>query len=94
MRKHWLVIYDIRDPKRLRRVAKVMEDYGFRVQKSVFELEATTVIVARLRRRIAKIIQEDDFVVYFDLCESCWQKRMKYGPGDFCEKDEKEFYLL
>ena len=94
MRKHWLVIYDICDPKRLRRVAKIMEDYGFRVQKSVFELEAPELVVEGLRRRIRKIIQDDDFVVYFDLCQRCWQKRMKYGPGDFCERDEKEFYLL
>jgi CRISPR-associated protein Cas2 len=33
----YLVVYDIADPKRLRRIAKVMETYGNRVQKSVFE---------------------------------------------------------
>ena len=32
-----LVAYDIADPKRLARVAKVCEDYGVRVQYSVFE---------------------------------------------------------
>ena len=32
-----LVAYDICDPKRLSRVAKVCEDYGVRVQYSVFE---------------------------------------------------------
>lgn len=33
----YLVVYDISDPKRLRRIAKAMESYGNRVQKSVFE---------------------------------------------------------
>jgi CRISPR-associated protein Cas2 len=32
-----LVAYDICDPKRLTRVARVCEDYGVRVQYSVFE---------------------------------------------------------
>lgn len=32
-----LIIYDIADPKRLRRIAQICEDYGVRVQKSVFE---------------------------------------------------------
>jgi CRISPR-associated protein Cas2 len=32
-----LVAYDIAEPKRLSRVAKVCEDYGVRVQYSVFE---------------------------------------------------------
>ena len=32
-----LLAYDIADPKRLSRVAKVCEDYGVRVQYSVFE---------------------------------------------------------
>lgn len=38
-----LIAYDITDPKRLHKVAKLCEDYGVRVQLSVFEcrLEAT-----------------------------------------------------
>ncbi len=66
----------------------------FRVQKSVFEIEATAVVVARLRQSVRRIIADEDFVVYFDLCGRCWQKKMKYGPGKFCDIDEKEFYLI
>src|SRR5437868_2121575 len=32
----WLVSYDVRDPKRLRKAAKHMEGYGERIQYSVF----------------------------------------------------------
>lgn len=35
--KEYLAVYDIADPKRLRRVANLMKRYGIRVQKSVFE---------------------------------------------------------
>lgn len=41
MRKRYLVAYDIRDPKRLRSVAKVLEAYGSRMQYSVFVCDLT-----------------------------------------------------
>ena len=34
-----LVIYDITEPRRLNKVAKVIKDYGIRVQKSIFEVD-------------------------------------------------------
>jgi len=36
-RIRYIVSYDIAHPKRLRRVAKLMEGYGTRIQYSVFE---------------------------------------------------------
>lgn len=35
-RRRLLIAYDIADPKRLRRVIKIMESYGTRLQYSVF----------------------------------------------------------
>ncbi len=92
--KHWLVIYDIRDPKRLSRVAKVMVSFGVRVQKSVFEVEANDKVVEYLREKIKEIIEPEDFVVYFDICVKDWQKKMKYGPEKFEENDEKSYYIV
>jgi len=34
----WIVIYDILDKKRLTKVAKLMESFGMRIQRSVFEM--------------------------------------------------------
>ena len=34
-----LIAYDIASDKRLRRVARICEDYGIRVEKSVFECD-------------------------------------------------------
>ncbi len=88
--KNWLIIYDIRDEKRLSKVAKAMESYGTRVQKSVFEMIANPDIIQELRRKIGNIIDEtEDFVVYFEICTEDWQKQIKYGPRKFevmCEK--------
>ena len=42
-----IVAYDIADPRRLIRVAKIMKDYGLRVQKSVFEVETDPVMIIK-----------------------------------------------
>jgi CRISPR-associated protein Cas2 len=40
-RKRYLIAYDIREPVRLRRVCKRMEEYGERLQYSVFVCDLT-----------------------------------------------------
>lgn len=92
---HWLIIYDIGDDKRLRKVAKHMEGYGVRVQKSVFEAEANRKIIEKLRKEVAGMIDPaEDYVVYFEICERDWQKREKYGPGGYKEEDIQPFKIL
>ena len=94
MAKKWLIIYDITQPKRLQKIAKLMTGYATRVQKSVFELEASEKVVSELRRRALQIMDEEkDFVVYFNICEADWQKRVKYGPQKFEEEEEKPYYI-
>lgn len=90
---HWLIIYDICDEKRLQKVASTISSYGIRVQKSVFELEAKRDIIDKIRSKINKIIEGKDFVVYFEICERDWQKRMKYGVGRFEGPEEGDFYI-
>ncbi len=36
-----IIVYDIANPRRLYKVAKILKDYGVRVQYSKFELELT-----------------------------------------------------
>lgn len=88
---HWLVIYDVCDKRRLYRVAKLMTNFGIRVQKSVFEMEADIKQIAMIRRKLRRIIEDNDFIVYFEVCERDWQKRIKCGPGKYIETEEKPF---
>lgn len=94
MMYHWLVIYDIRESKRLTKIAKIMEQYAIRVQKSVFEMEADDRILKELRERVKSVMEAEDFVVYFKICESDWQKRMKFGVGARLDTEDKEYYIL
>ncbi len=92
--KKWLIIYDIRNPKRLQKVAKIMVAYAVRVQKSVFEMEATERMLNEVRGKVAAVMDpEKDFLVCFDICEPDWQKRQKYGPQKFEQEEEKPYYI-
>ena len=76
----FLVIYDISTPKRLQKVAKIMQDYGVRVQKSVFEIVVSEHSLTQMKQRIYGIIDtEKDGVKIFPLCERCCSR--KYGVG-------------
>jgi len=67
-----IVAYDIADPRRLQRVAKIVKDYGVRVQKSVFEVEVSETVLAKMRKRVEKVIDfAQDEVKYFPLCGQC-----------------------
>ncbi len=52
MRETYVVAYDIADPGRLARVARVCEDHGDRIQKSVFECFLSPSDLIRLRARL------------------------------------------
>ncbi len=93
--RHWLVIYDIRNEKRLLKVAKIIQNYGFRVQKSVFEVNADKNVIEGMRFFIKHAIDEEkDFVAYFEICEEDWQKKEKFGPQEEMQDDEKNFYIV
>jgi len=68
MRSTYLVTYDIRDDKRLRRVFKTMRDFGDHLQYSVFECQFTAADLARCRHELSEIINHaQDQVLFVDL---------------------------
>lgn len=68
MNRCYIVSYDISDDKRLRRVAKVVEAYGKRVQFSVFRCELTARKRLRLESELgSEIDHRDDQVLFIDL---------------------------
>ncbi len=67
----YLVCYDIADPKRLRKVAKCCEDFGYRKQFSIFLCRISTTDFVRLRSRLYDIIDlAQDQVLFIPLTES------------------------
>lgn len=56
LRRRYLVAYDIRDPRRLRRVAKRMEEFGDRAQYSVFLCDLTRADLADMIYALHRLI--------------------------------------
>jgi len=79
----YLAVYDIADPKRLRRVAKVMEAYGNRVQKSVFECTLSDKGFADLKRWADRVLEpEHDSVRIYPLHGDSRLKQTILGRGE------------
>lgn len=78
-----LVTYDVntteeRGKKRLRRVAKACEDYGQRVQFSVFEIEVDPAQWTKLKARLEAVIDpEHDSLRYYYLGAN-WERKIEH----------------
>ncbi|MEA1932884.1 MAG: CRISPR-associated endonuclease Cas2 [Thermodesulfobacteriota bacterium] len=89
-----LAIYDIAHPKRLVKVAKIMKDYGVRVQQSKFEIDPSPAAFQVLKARIFETIDmEKDGVKYIPICRKCEGKTEIIGLGSYIDPDE-EYYIL
>ncbi|MDT8389354.1 MAG: CRISPR-associated endonuclease Cas2 [Lentisphaeria bacterium] len=76
----YLVAYDVTDPRRLRKVAKICEDYGVRVEKSVFECDLPPEVFDQLWCRLIDTAAEDeDAVVAYRICKSCLKEVESIG---------------
>lgn len=61
-----LLSYDIADsPERLRKVAKRCENYGVRVQKSVFELDISMANFVQLKAELSRLVDRNDDTIRF-----------------------------
>ena len=68
----YLVCYDVSNAKRLRRVAKACEDYGYRRQLSVFLCRLSATDFVKLRNRLYELIKlDEDQVLLIPLCGKC-----------------------
>jgi len=67
----WLICYDVRHPKRLRKTAKHMEGYGERMQYSVFRCWLTERALQKLRWELTEILRPEDDVLIIPLCSRC-----------------------
>jgi CRISPR-associated protein Cas2 len=82
-----LIAYDITEPKRLHKVAKLCEDYGMRIQYSVFEcrLEADR-FEAFWDSLVSLIDPSSDRVTAYKVCASCSKNILDAGVQVHSEK--------
>lgn len=78
-----LVTYDVSttDPggaRRLRHVARACQDWGQRVQNSVFEIEVDAAQWTRLRARLEGLIEADKDSLRFYFLGASWERRVEH----------------
>ena len=82
-----LLGYDITDPKRLARVAKVCEDFGVRVQYSLFECRLEDPDFQRFWfRLIDEIDEKEDRLVAYRIDAKCAKETLTAGTMVCSEK--------
>lgn len=89
-----LVTYDVNTMtkegrKRLRKVAKICEGYGQRVQWSVFECSLTNAQFERMRLRLLRVIdEEEDSLRIYRMLGGRDEVVQSYGRDHYVDFDE------
>ncbi|MDF1667489.1 MAG: CRISPR-associated endonuclease Cas2 [Planctomycetota bacterium] len=77
---YYLILYDFKDNKRRRLLAKLLKAYGASYQYSVFEARLRPRQLVRLRREIENLVKADeDRVAILEICENCRPKAELLG---------------
>jgi CRISPR-associated protein Cas2 len=80
----FLVCFDIVSDRKRYRVVKILKEYGFRVQKSVFECSRINEEqFLKMKHRIEERIDHGvDTVRYYFICRQCLSKMEFSGVGE------------
>ena len=89
----YVVSYDIPDTPRRTRIAKVLDDFGDRVQYSVFECLLDQKLLERMIERLQKVLkEEEDSLRVYTLCANCEKVVKVIGLGEVTKKEK--FFIL
>ena len=89
----YLVSYDIPDDKRRTKIAKILLDFGSRVQYSVFEANLKRKQLQDMRARLRKaVVEDEDSVRIYALCTQCVGSVEILGQGTVTQ--DQEVYVL
>jgi len=76
----WVVAYDIANERRRDRVARILDDYGTRVQESVFELWLEPADWPVLEKQLSQVLNpQEDRLRCYPLCKGCRGKIRDLG---------------
>lgn len=89
----YLICYDIPDDKRRSKLARLLDDYGDRVQYSVFECLLENKKFEELHRNIEKlVVRQADKVRIYRLDKDYRQHVIIIGEGKLSE--DQDYYIL
>lgn len=75
-----IVMYDIASERRLYRVERICEDYGIRIQQSVFECDLSEKDFSDMWQELNDAIDErEDRVTCYWICAACLKRKRSMG---------------
>ena len=89
-----LICYDVRDDRRLRRVAKLLEGHGERLQYSVFRCRLSGRDEQRLRWQLTRLTEPEDSWLIIPLCEACSQRTHRHDGRAAWPADPPDFVIV
>jgi CRISPR-associated protein Cas2 len=89
----YVVSYDIADTPRRTKIAKILEDFGDRVQYSVFECLLEKELLGKMFDRLEKVVKDnEDSIRVYALCANCEKVIKVIGQGEVAK--EEKYYIL
>lgn len=78
----WIICYDIVDNRRRAHIAKYLEGWGRRIQKSIFECELNPAELRKVMERIDRELDPDeDRCLAIRQCEGCSRDALSIGKS-------------
>lgn len=76
----YIVCYDVSSPRRLARIARILERYGRRVQRSFFCCDVTGAELLRMKEALLPELDVlHDRLAFYSLCHRCFSQRFELG---------------
>ncbi len=89
----FVIAYDIANDDRRRRVSETLENYGTRVQESVFECHLTGTQREELQELLEALIESaEDNVRSYRVCQDCVAQSRVVGPVPLTT--DPDYYLV
>jgi CRISPR-associated protein Cas2 len=93
--KHWyLIAYDIRSPKRWRKVHQLLLGYGDKLQYSIFRCWLSQRSREKLRWELEQILTPEDDLLLIRLSNQCVQDLINYNRPDAWSMDEAGYRII
>lgn len=89
---HVVISYDISDDGKRTKVANLLEDYGKRVQYSVFECRLDAKALEKLIATLEPFVEGGDSIRVYQICETCLKKVILMGRAELTE--EVKFHVV
>ena len=80
MKRYVVIAYDIEKDRKRREVVKLLQPWGRRVNKSVFECFLSDTELKKLKLKLAQKVKKGaDSILFYPLCVDCIDKIERHG---------------